>query len=175
MNNVEKIAERLDLNLLVVFDALLRERSVTRASIALGLSQSAISHSLARLRTYFDDPLFVKTHRGIAPTAKGESLSVVILEVMATVRNEVLSQSKFIPLQANRIFNFCLSDMGELVFLPSLIANLKKMAPACKIRTLQVLPDQLASVLGSGEADLAMGSVLNATEGLYEEQLFRMS
>jgi len=172
MKDAHHTVERLDLNLLVVFDALLRELSVTRAGKTLGLSQSAISHSLTRLRAYFDDPLFVKTHRGIAPTAKGEALSSVIQELMATVRDQVLSQSKFDPLQANRTFNFCLSDMGELVFLPTLVAKFKETAPGCRIRTLQVLPEQLASVLGSGEADLAMGSVLNATEGLYEEQLF---
>lgn len=172
MKDVHQSVERLDLNLLVVFDALLRELSVTRAGKTLGLSQSAISHSLTRLRTYFDDPLFVKTHRGIAPTAKGEALSTVILDIMATVRDQVLSQSKFDPLQAKRTFTFCLSDMGELVFLPTLIAMLKEVAPNCRIRTLQVVPEQLSSVLGAGEGDLAMGSVLNSAEGLYEDQLF---
>lgn len=172
MNGAHQTLEKLDLNLLVVFDALLREQSVTRAGKALNLSQSAISHSLTRLRTYFDDPLFVKTHRGIAPTAKGAELAPVILDVMDTVRDRVLSQSKFDPLHAKRTFNFCVSDMGELVFLPTLISRLKDVAPHCRINTMQVLPEQLASVLGSGEGDLALGSVLNATEGLYEEQLF---
>lgn len=172
MQDAHQPPERLDLNLLIVFDALLREQSVTRAGKALGLSQSAISHSLTRLRAYFDDPLFVKTHRGIAPTAKGEALAPVIVDIMGTVRDQVLSQSRFDPLLAKRSFNFCLSDMGELVFLPMLIARLKETAPHCSINTLQVLPDQLASVLGSGEADLALGSVLNATDGLYQEELF---
>jgi len=160
------------LNLLVVFDALLREQSVTRAGKSLGLTQSAISHSLTRLRAFFDDPLFVKTHRGIAPTSKGEVLAPVILALMDTVRDEVLSQSRFDPLRARRTFTLCLSDMGELVFLPTLIARFKELAPHCRISTLQVPPEQLASVLGTGVGDLALGSVLNATEGLYEETLF---
>lgn len=172
MRNVHQTVDRLDLNLLLVFDALLRERSVTRAGSSLGLTQSAVSHSLSRLRTYFDDPLFVKAHRGIVPTAKAEALSPVILDVMSTIREQVLSESHFDPLHARRTFNFCLSDMGELVFLPTLISMLKEAAPHCKINTMQVLPSQLASVLGSGEADLALGSVLNATEGLYQEDLF---
>jgi len=79
------------------FDALLRELSVTRAGKTLGLSQSAISHSLTRLRAYFDDPLFVKTHRGSAPTAKSEALSSVIQDLMATVRDQVLPQVSILP------------------------------------------------------------------------------
>lgn len=172
MTDAHQALERLDLNLLIVFDALLREQSVTRAGKALGLSQSAISHSLTRLRAFFDDPLFIKTPKGIAPTAKGEELSPVIVDLMATVRDQVLSQSKFDPMRAKRTFNLCLSDMGELVFLPTLIAQLKDKAPHCRINSLQVVPEQLASVLGSGEGDLAMGSVLNATDGLYQEKLF---
>jgi DNA-binding transcriptional LysR family regulator len=96
----------------------------------------------------------------------------VILGLMETIRDRVLSQSQFDPLLAKRTFNFCMSDMGELVFLPTLIARLKLVAPQCRINTLQVLPEQLSSVLGSGEGDLALGSVLNATEGLYQEELF---
>ncbi len=178
MNNMKEAhqtLERLDLNLLVVFDALLREQSVTRAGKTLGLSQSAISHSLTRLRAYFDDPLFVKTHRGISPTAKGEALAPVIVDVMATVRDQVLSQSKFTPLLEKRTFNFCMTDMGELVFLPTLIARLKEQAPLCKIRTMQIRPDQLATALGSGEADLALGAVFTSLDGLYEEALFTHS
>lgn len=172
MSGTHHGVERLDLNLLVVLDALLRERSVTRAAKALGLTQSAMSHSLARLRQFFDDPLFVKTHRGVAPTAKAESLAPAILAVMETVRDQILAEARFDPSRLKRAFTFCLSDMGELVFLPRIVENLKTMAPACRVHTLQVAPTQLASVLGSGEGDLALGSVLNATEGLYEETLF---
>lgn len=172
MKDTHRDVERLDLNLLLVFDALLRESSVTRAGTALGLTQSAVSHSLTRLRAYFDDPLFVKSHRGVAPTAKGEALAPVILDVMSTIRNQVLSESRFDPLHARRTFKFCLSDMGELVFLPTLVFMLKDAAPHCRINTVQVLPSQLATVLGTGEADLALGSVLNETDGLYQEDLF---
>jgi DNA-binding transcriptional LysR family regulator len=164
--------DQLDLNLLTVFDALLREHSVTRAGQALGLTQSAMSHSLKRLRTWFDDPLFVKTHRGVAPTAKALALGPAIVRVMETVREDVLSQSRFEPLRANRTFNLCMSDMGELVFLPTLIRRFKEVAPLCRINSLQVAPDRLETVLGSGEGDLALSSVLNAPDGLYQEDLF---
>ena len=78
--------EELDLNLLAVFDALFRERSVTRAAHALGMTQSATSHAVNRLRAFFDDPLFVKTKEGMSPTRKAESLRASVLDVMATVR-----------------------------------------------------------------------------------------
>ncbi len=164
--------QRLDLNLLLVFDALLRERSVTRAGQTLGFTQSAMSHSLARLRVFFDDQLFVKTHRGIAPTTKAELLGPVVLGVMETLRDQILSQSSFDPQRARRTFTLCMSDMGETVFLPPLLTVLKKEAPHCVLHTLQVQPDQLAATLGSGEADLALGSVRNASEGLFQQELF---
>jgi DNA-binding transcriptional LysR family regulator len=162
--------QRLDLNLLFVFDALLREGSVTRAGSALGLSQSAMSHSLARLRTFFDDPLFVKTHRGVAPTAKAEMLGPIVLGVMETLRDEVFSQSSFDPKRARRTFTFCMTDMGELVFLPPLLARLKVEAPHCVLRTLQVPFEQIESTLGSGEADASLGS--GTHEGLFHQDLF---
>ncbi len=163
---------RLDLNLLFIFDALLRERSVTRAGASLGMTQSAMSHSLAKLRTFFDDPLFVKTHRGVTPTPKAEALGEAVLDLMATLRDQVLSQASFDPEKIKRTFRLCLSDMGELVFLPTLFKALKKAAPNCRLQTQQISPDKLATALGSGDADLAIGSVRNASEGLFQEELF---
>lgn len=111
----------LDLNLLVVFDALLRERSVTRAASEVGLSQGAMSHALNRLRAFFEDPLFVKTPSGMEPTPKATMLGVSIVEVMTTLRQDVVSQARFDPSTARRTFVLCMTDMGELVFLPPLI------------------------------------------------------
>ncbi|CAN7704889.1 LysR family transcriptional regulator [Variovorax paradoxus] len=163
----------LDLNLIAVFDALLRERSVTDAGKSLGLTQSAMSHSLKRLRSFFDDALFVKTTEGMMPTAKAAELGPVVLGVMEAIRGQVLSQASFDPLQARRTFNLCMSDMGELVFAPSLFAKLKLLAPHCKLHTLQVTPDALENVLSTGKADLALGSVRHASQGLYQEELFK--
>ncbi len=163
----------LDLNLLAVFDALLRERSVTEAGKSLGLSQSAMSHSLKRLRSFFDDALFVKAGQNMMPTAKAAELGPVVLGVMEAIRGQVLSQASFDPLQARRTFNLCMSDMGELVFAPSLFARFKVLSPYCKLHALQVTPDALENVLSTGKADLALGSVRNASQGLYQEELFK--
>lgn len=164
--------QRLDLNLLVIFDALLREGSVTRAAASLNLTQSTMSHSLARLRTYFDDPLFVKARGGVAPTAKSAALGPVVRDVMKTLREQLLSQARFDPATAKRTFTLCMSDMGELVFLPPLIERLKQAAPLCDVHTLQVATSQLPAILGSGEADLALGAIRSAPEGLYQQELF---
>ncbi|CAM5490795.1 LysR family transcriptional regulator [Eoetvoesiella caeni] len=171
MNDAHDIS-RLDLNLLVVFDALLRERSVTRAGQTLGITQSAMSHSLARLRVFFDDALFIKSYRGVTPTAKAEALAPDILAIIDSIRNRVLSQAQFDASQAKRTFSLCVTDMGELVFIPPLLSRLKEVAPHCSIHTLQVPPHNMEATLASGEADLVLGSVMNAPEGLYQQELF---
>ncbi|MDH4568230.1 LysR family transcriptional regulator [Pseudomonas sp. BN414] len=164
--------KKLDLNLLPVFDALIREGSVTRAADSLDLSQSAVSHALKRLRDFFNDPLFIKVGDGMRPTPKAEQLAVSILEVISTVRNSLLTQARFDPSTAIRTFKFCMTDMGELVFLPRMIQELKRRAPHCTIQTLQVRPENIAATLESGEADLAMGSQLAVNDELFQQNLF---
>lgn len=156
----------LDLNLLVVFDALLRERSVTRAAQDIGLTQGAMSHALNRLRTFVEDPLFVKTAQGMTPTAKGEQLGATIPQIIAAIRTNVVAEARFDPLTAQRAFVLCMTDMGELVFLPPLIRRLRKLAPHCTLRSVQVPLEQIESILSSAEADLALGSIRAAPEGL---------
>ncbi|MCA8294847.1 LysR family transcriptional regulator [Burkholderia sp. AU30198] len=165
----------LDLNLLVVFEALFRERSVTRAAQDIGLTQGAMSHALNRLRTFFEDPLFVKTAEGMMPTAKGDQLGGTISEVIASIREKVVAEAGFNPLTAQRAFVLCMTDMGELVFLPPLIRRLRKIAPHCTLRSLQGPLEQIEGMLSSGEADLALGSIHAAPEGLYQQQLFMHS
>ncbi|WP_341865775.1 LysR family transcriptional regulator [Achromobacter insolitus] len=161
--------EKLDLNLLAVFDSLMRERSVTRAGEQLGLSQSAMSHAVNRLRVFFDDPLFVKTGQGMQPTPKA---GATILALMATIRGQVLSQAQFDPALAMRMFTLCMTDMGELVFLPPLIKRLRELAPHCTLRTRQVPLPQVEPLLASGEVDLVLGSLRAAPQGLFQQQLF---
>ena len=161
----------LDLNLLSVLEAMLRDRNVSKAAVSLGLSQSAMSHALNRLRLYFDDPLFVKTGFVMEPTPKGISLQDSVMDVMATIRQRIITEVSFNPKIAKRTFTVCITDMGELVFLPTLMTRLRKEAPNCSLRTLQVPAEQIAGLLASGEADLAIGSY-NGPEGMYKQLLF---
>lgn len=162
----------LDLNLLTVFDAVLRERGVTKAAEALGMTQSALSHALNRLRDYFHDPLFVKGAAGMAPTRRAENLREPVAQVMAVLRQQILSEARFDPATSERVFTLCMTDMGELVFLPPLVDLFREHAPGCRIRTLQVPVEQIESLLASGDADLALGSIRTAPEGLYRQRLF---
>src|SRR3954463_15768958 len=92
---MEASLKQLDLNLLTAFDALLREQSVTRAADALGVTQSAISHALNRLRAFFDDPLFVKAPEGMVPTRKADALRPAVMDIMASIRQRILAEAAF--------------------------------------------------------------------------------
>src|SRR3954470_19730769 len=98
--------KQLDLNLLGTFDALLREQSVTRAAEALGVTQSAVSHALNRLRAFFDDPLFVKAPEGMVPTRKAEALRPAVVDVVAAIRQRILSEAVFDAASSRRLFTF---------------------------------------------------------------------
>ena len=165
----------LDLNLLPVFDALIRVRNVSRAAEELAMSQSAVSHALKRLRLFFGDQLFLKTGSGMQPTPRALELLAPVLAVMGTVRGELLVREGFDAATSKRVFSLCLTDMGELIFLPRLIERLRKEAPGCTLRTLQVPMQQIEEVLGRGEADLALGSLHSVPGGLFQQQLFTRS
>lgn len=169
--NVMHIKE-LDLNLLVVMDSMLREHNVSKAAQRIGLSQSAVSHALNRLREYFDDPLFIKSGQAMEPTPKALALQAAVIDVMGTVRQKILSQAHFDPATAQKEFTFCVTDMGELVFMPTILKIIRKVAPHCTIRTMQVPAEQIEGLLATGEADLAIGTYRTAPEGLYKQRLF---
>lgn len=164
--------KELDLNLLVVMDSMLREHNVSKAAQRIGLSQSAVSHALNRLRDYFDDPLFIKAGQAMEPTPKALALQAAVIDVMGTVRQKILSQAHFDPATAQKEFTFCVTDMGELVFIPTLLKIIRKLAPNCTIRTMQVPAEQIEGLLATGEADLAIGTYRTAPEGLYKQRLF---
>ncbi len=162
----------LDLNLLSVLDAMFRERSVTRAAHTLGLTQSAMSHALNRLRAAFDDQLFVKVGSEMVPTRKGESLRQPVGDVMSTVRRQILSEASFDPRTARRLFTLCVSDMGELVIMPALLERFRKEAPHCALRSQRVPSEQIEGLLAAGDADLAIGSLRYVPPGLYQQRLY---
>src|SRR5437899_980759 len=105
--------EAFDLNLLLSFDALWTERHVTRAARRVGLTQSAMSHALGRLRTQFEDPLFQRTPRGLSPTARAHALAPSVTEALAIVRRAVESQTRFSAAALRRTFTIGTSDYGE--------------------------------------------------------------
>jgi DNA-binding transcriptional LysR family regulator len=131
---------RADLNLLVLFEAVLKERHVGRAAQRLSLSASAVSHGLGRLRRLLGDPLFLKTPKGVVPTARAQELAGAIAEILARVRGVLSTAAPFDPASATRRFALGAPDGVSAVFLPSLLDGLRRQAPGIDIRMRQLLP-----------------------------------
>ena len=166
----------IDLNLLVVFDALLRARSVTGAARQLGMSQPATSFALNRLRRMFGDPLFVRTARGIHPTPFAERLAAPLEAVIDRIRSDLLQQPTFDPATVQRAVTFNMHDIGELVFLPRILDRLSAIAPGLHVRTANLPVTELEPALRMGEVDLALGHFPElASAALYQQRLFAHS
>jgi DNA-binding transcriptional LysR family regulator len=163
----------LDLNLLLVFDALLRTRSTTLAAEELRLTQSAVSNALKRLRVAFSDPLFVKTPEGMLPTEFAQKLARPISEGLSSIRDAVETKSSFDPSTSDRTFHIYMSDIGQMVFMPKLIAELAKTAPKLKIVTVEVSHKDAQYAMATGGIDLAIGLFMNFSSGFHEQRLFR--
>jgi len=166
----------VDLNLLVVLDTLLRTRNVSRAAEVLDMSQPAVSFALAKLRTLFRDPLFIRAARGIRPTPRAEGLALPLQEVLDRVKTGLLTPPRFDPAATQRTFTFNMADVGELVFLPALRSHLANAAPGANIRTVSTPPAELAEAMRSGEVDLAVG-YFPGLQGaaIYQQRLFSHS
>ena len=124
---------RVDLNLLVYLDVLLRECNVTRAAEKLGISQPAMSNSLRRLRDLFDDPLLVRTSDGMTPTDRALELQPLIRNVLAAAEIAVLPKTVFDAAASDRIFRIMASDYTEVTLLPQLLTRLRKEAPNIRL------------------------------------------
>ena len=119
----------VDLNLLVIFDAMARLGSVNRTAEAVGLSQPATSGALARLRSVFDDPLFVRSGSRMEPTPRALELAPAVRRVVQTIESEILQDSAFDPATTERSFTILTPDIGEVAFLPGVLRRLRQEAP----------------------------------------------
>ena len=145
MTNIDHAnLSRLDLNLLVAFDALLTERSVTRAAARIGLGQSAMSHNLARLRTLFGDELLTRGAEGMRPTPRALALADPVRVTLSQIQAAVLQREAFDPSTADRTFRIGLADSIEVAVIPSLLARLSVVAPTvCSSQTATLAPRPL--------------------------------
>lgn len=150
-----KDLNRIDLNLLVYLDVLLRERNVTQAANQLGLSQPAMSNGLRRLRDLFQDPLLVRTSDGMSPTARGKELEPLIRDVLAGVERAIQPTSDFDPGTANHVIRVMASDYAESTLFPRVLQTLREQAPGL---TLDVMTPSDVSFLDveRGKIDLVI-------------------
>ncbi|CAN5566158.1 LysR family transcriptional regulator [soil metagenome] len=144
---------RTDLNLLVLFETVLDERHVGRAAARLNLSASAVSHGLGRLRRLLNDPLFLRTPKGVVPTARGMELAEPISDILARVRSVVSTAEPFDQATSTRRFTLGAPDGISAMVLPQLLAVLQRAAPRIDISVRQILPTP-ARVWQSAISDL---------------------
>lgn len=164
---------QIDLNLLVVFNQLLLDRSVSVTADKLGLSQPAVSHALKRLRTLLKDDLFVRTSRGMEPTPYAMHLVEPVGYALGMLQTALSQRDKFDPATSDRTFTLAITDIGEIYFMPTLMAMLSRQAPHIKISTLRHHHGHLSDDMASGEVDLAIGLLPSLTAGFFQRRLFK--
>jgi len=162
----------LDLYHLEVLDTLLREHSLTRAAKVLNVTQPALSKTLARLRHYFDDPLFVRVALRMEPTSKALELQAPVRSILDQMRMLRSEHVPFDPLTSHRTFSFCVVDAGVIKLLPPLVQHLLERAPNVRLHAMQLEAQHLHSWLESGKVDFAMGSFPSLTKGIRRQQLW---
>ena len=147
----------LDLNLLYVLVALADSRSVSGAALKLQRSQPAISAALGKLRAFFDDPLFVRTGNSMQPTPRGISIVDAARSVLGRIGTDIVATPAFDPATSRRPITLAMSDVGEVVFLPALLKDLREHAPHASVNAVSLPAADIANGLESGTVDLAMG------------------
>ena len=166
---------QLDLNLLVVFNQLLIERGVSKVADTLGISQPAVSNSLAKLRKIFGDDLFLRTPKGMEPTPFADQLAESVSYALAMIHSGVNQRTTFEPATAKRAFTIGMTDIGEIYFLPALIERLRREAPSVTLSTMRNAAINLRDELESGKVDLALGLLPQLKAGFFQRRLFTQS
>jgi DNA-binding transcriptional LysR family regulator len=162
----------VDLNLLVLFDALIAERNVTRVAARNGMSQPAVSKALNRLRYLFDDPLFIRRDRGVEPTARALALAGPIRGALAEISETLRLPATFDPATAKASVKIATIDLYHTSMMPSLVERLRREAPGID---LQVRANDFACLyeqLASGQIDIAFAPLATATRDLCAEPLW---
>lgn len=146
---------RIDLNLLVYLDVLLRERNVTRSAVQLGITQPAMSNGLRRLRKVFDDPLLIRTSDGMTPTERALQLQPLVRDILVNVEKAVEPQTVFDATTARRVIRIMASDYAESTLIPELLNRLAAEAPAM---TLDILTPSDVSLedVEQGKVDMLL-------------------
>ena len=164
---------RTDLNLLRILLAVYETGNVTAAAKRLGISQPAASAALSRLRDSLGDPLFIRSGSSMQATPRAQDIIEHTREVIEIIDRDILSSPTFDPATSDHQFTFCLSEVGEVVFLPALFERLRKEAPNTRVRTLSLAPDVLLEKLQEGKVDAVLGYFPDLTApNIYQQRLF---
>lgn len=164
--------EDIDLNLLVVFNQLLKERKVSKVAENLGLGQPAVSNALARLRKLFGDELFLRTSSGMQPTPFADQLAESIGYALGMIHGAVNARTSFNPANSKRSFSIGMTDIGEIYFLPQLMQRIQELAPSVSISTVRNTAVNLKDAMEAGQVDLAIGLLPQLKSGFFQRRLF---
>jgi DNA-binding transcriptional LysR family regulator len=167
------VSATLDLNLLHVLVALGETRSVSAAAVKLEKSQPAVSVALGKLRQSFGDPLFVRSGNTMQPTPRAAALVQSARSLLARVEADIVAPPAFDPASSRRTVTLALSDVGELVFLPTVLRELRRTMPRAAVRSVSVTAPEVAAGLEDGTIDLAVGYFPDlARRNFYGQALF---
>jgi DNA-binding transcriptional LysR family regulator len=168
----ERNLRSVDLNLLVVFDALMTERNVTRAAERNGLSQPAVSKALNRLRGMFDDPLFMRRDRSMQPTARALELAGPIHGALADISRTLTLPGAFEPSTAAATVRIATIDLYHTKLLPALVRHLRQAAPGVDLQVRAADCSRFHGQLVSGDIDIAFAPLGSKPSGLGAEPLW---
>lgn len=173
MNTIDHFnLKSFDLNLLVAFDALMQERSVTQAAVKLHIQQPAMSHSLSTLRVLFDDELFVRVKQSLQPTERALALREPVRVALAQAQDILRRREVFDPAIVERTFRIGMTNGLEVLLLPELTAYCGRESPGIKLLARSVDPQDAPAMLDAGEIDLAVGCYDRSEPWLRQELLF---
>ncbi|NCE89369.1 LysR family transcriptional regulator [Pseudomonas sp. L13] len=161
-----------DLNLLRVFDMLLREQNVSRAAERLALTQPTVSNALARLRDLLDDPVLVRVGRRMCPTPRALALEGPIRAALRQIEQTLTTGDAFEPQYSHRQLRIALTDFVEQICMPALLARLQTLAPKLRIDVAYLTPNLPVDALDRGDLDMALGR-FNEVPARFTRQLWR--
>lgn len=164
-----------DLNLLIAFDAMMRERSVTRAAERLKIRQPAMSHNLSLLRTLFQDELFVRVGTVMQPTMRASALAGPVEQALAMMQEVIYASSEFDPTTDQRIFRMGFSSEVELLLMPELASRLRQRAPGVKLHGRPVQQRDVYRMLDDRVLDVAIGCFDSQARRYRQQPLFEQS
>jgi DNA-binding transcriptional LysR family regulator len=163
----------IDLNQLVLFQQLMVERRVSKVAEKMGLTQPAVSNTLAKLRRQFGDDLFVRTPTGMMPTPFAEQLAEPIGYALGMIHSGLNQHSHFDPASVKRSVTIAMTDIGEIVFLPGLVEHLRREAPGVLLSTVRTTATNLRDDMEVGKVDLAIGPLPQLKAGFFQRRLFQ--
>jgi len=166
---------RLDLTLLLVFLGLVRHRKAADVAVELGLTQSAISQAVKRLRDIFQDELFLRRPHGMEPTATALALEEPVRRAVEALRGALGAARAFDPIQAEGVVRIAALDSEQAVLIPPLAARLRQAAPGLRLSVVPLGRADAVEALTERRADLALGFIWDRPDTIMDEQLYEES